>query len=704
MRPRQQKRSDGEEEVILGGKWRVFVGKQLLRAATMESPGRHAKVHWQSSVRPKEKKLRPITRIRNGILAAVVLFSMAGACFAQGAGQQSAPGISLRIERSFAAPRDKVFGLWTDPQAVAHWFLPPENARWTGPPTFEAHSGGKFRLRLVASDESYDLHGTFREVRAPEKLVLNWRWDKGSPLAGSPGDTEVTVEFFARGVRTDLVLTQTGFRSEESRGQYERGWLRCFREMEKLLNFVPPETLTRWKDFIRVSSPVVALEHATVIDGTGVPAQRDQTIVLSDGRITALGPSGSVEVPANAQRLDLTGCTAFPGLVGMHDHLFYLSNFFLTGNDKLARVMPFSYPRLYLASGVTTIRTTGTFEPYADLDIKKAIDAGTLIGPKVHVTGPYLTGEGYPLPQLYALTGTEDARRMVEYWAREGATSFKLYTDVPRAVAKAAIDEAHRWGLPITGHLGSIGFREAAELGMDNVEHGLWVDTEFAPDKKPDLAPAEYDATAVDMDINGEAMQSVIKALVDHHVAVTSTIAVWEQFALHPAASERVLDALSESDRKVAEDSRLINLKQMTDGTPHEKEYFERSVRMLPKEKEFERAFVRAGGLLLAGADAVIDVFIAGFGDQREVEMLVEAGFTPEQAIQIASLNGAQFLKESKRIGSLTPGKQADIVVVKGDVSKDIRDIENVEIVFKDGVGFDSKKLLESVRGQVGIH
>jgi imidazolonepropionase-like amidohydrolase len=558
-------------------------------------------------------------------------------------------------------------------------------------------------LRLIASDELYDLHGTFREVRAPEKLVLNWRWDKDSPLAGSPGNTEVTVEFFAVGGRTDLVLIQRGFRNEESRGQYERGWYRCFRQMDKLIDFVPPETLTRWKDFIRVSSPVVALEHATMIDGTGAPAKRDQTIVFSDGRITALGPSGSVEVPANAKRVDLTGYTALPGLVDMHGHLFYVSNFFNT-NDMLVHVMPFSFPRLYLASGVTTIRTAGTFEPYADLDIKKAVDAGTLIGPKMHVTGPYLTGEGYQLVQLYALTGPEDARRTVEYWAREGSTSFKLYTDLPRAVAKAAIDEAHRWGLPITGHLGSIGFREAAELGIDNVEHGLWVDTEFAPHKKPDLAPAEYDATAVDMDINGKAIQSMIKKLVDHHVAITSTIAVWEQFALHPAASERVLDALSESERKLSEDSRLIELKKMTDGTLHEREKHERFVRMLEKEKEFQRAFVRAGGLLLTGSDAVIDVFIAGYGDQREVEMLVEGGFTAEQAIQIASLNGAQFLKESKRIGSLAAGKQADIMIVKGDPSKNIRDIENVEIVFKDGVGYDSKKLIASVKGQVGIH
>jgi imidazolonepropionase-like amidohydrolase/uncharacterized protein YndB with AHSA1/START domain len=650
------------------------------------------------------RRIISMKRLGKYVAVGAILLFATGPVFAAGVAEENVMGISLRLERTFAAPRDKVFGLWTDPKAVAQWFLPPDQAsRWTEPPTFDVRPGGRFSLRLISREESYDLHGTFREVRAPEKLVLNWRWDKDSPLAGSPGDTEVTVEFFARGGRTDLVLTQSGFRNEESRGQYERGWHRCFREMEKLLNFVPPETLTRWKDFIRVSSPVVALEHATVIDGTGAPAKRDQTIVFSDGRITSLGPSGSVEVPANAKRLDLTGYTALPGLVDMHGHLFYVSNFFNT-DDRLAHVMPFSYPRLYLASGVTTIRTAGSFEPYADLDIKKAIDAGTLIGPKVHVTGPYLTGEGYPLVQLYALTGPEDARRMVEYWAREGATSFKLYTDVTRAEAKAAIEEAHRWGLPITGHLGSIGFREAAELGIDNVEHGFWVDTEFAPDKQPDFDPAEGDARSADMDINGEAIQAMIKTLVDHHVAVTSTIAVWEQFALHPAASERVLAALSESDRKISADSRLIDLKKMTDGTPQEKERYERYARMLPKEKELERAFVRSGGLLLAGSDAVIDEFIAGFGDQRQVELLVEAGFTPEQAIQIASLNGAQFLKEASRIGSLEVGKQADIMIVKGQPAKNIRDIEQVELVFKDGIGYDSKKLIASVKGQVGIH
>jgi len=618
--------------------------------------------------------------------------------------QENPAKISLRVERSFAAPRDKVFGLWIDPQAVAKWFLPPDQAHWTESPTFDARPGGRFSLRLISKEESYDLHGTFREVHSPEKLVLNWQWDKDSPLAGSPGDTEVSVDFLARGARTDIVLTQFGFRNEKSRGQYERGWNRCFREMDKLLDAVPPESLARWKEFIRVSSPVVALEHATVIDGTGAPAKRDQTIVMAGGRIAALGPSGSVNIPENAERINLAGYTALPGLVDMHGHLFYLSNFFHT-DDLLAHDMPFSYPRLYLASGVTTIRTTAAFEPYADLEIKRKVDAGTLIGPKIHLTSPVIEGEGYPLTQFHVLTGPEDARRMVEYWAREGVTSFKLSTDVTRAEAKAAIDEAHRWGLSITGHLCSIGFREAAELGIDNLEHGLWVDTEFASDKQPDVCPPDNNASAVDLDVNGDAIRSLIKTLVDDHVAVTSTMAAWERFLpCRPEASQRALEALSESERKLYEAGLLLDRKKITDGSSHEKELCERLTRMLKKEMEFERAFVGAGGLLLAGSDGDFEAGIAGFADQRELEMLVEAGFTPAQAIQIASLSGAQFLKEASRIGSLEVGKQADIMIVKGDPAKSINDIERVELVFKDGIGYDSKKLIASVKGQVGIH
>ncbi|HYL91998.1 MAG TPA: amidohydrolase family protein [Alphaproteobacteria bacterium] len=444
-------------------------------------------------------------------------------------------------------------------------------------------------------------------------------------------------------------------------------------------------------DYIREQSPVIALEHVRVIDGTGAAAKLDQTIVIANGKIAAIGASGSMAIPADAKRLDFTGHSALPGLVGMHDHLFY------PAGGTLYHDMPFTFPRLYLALGVTTIRTTGSIEPYLDLEMKDGIDQGKFGGPKINVTGPYLEGAGALTRQMHQLRDPEDARRTVEYWIAEGARSFKAYNVLTRAELKAAIDAAHQHGIKVTGHLCSIGFREAADLGIDNLEHGLTVDTEFFPDKKPDVCPNPTQAViaANKLDVNGPEIQQTIKTLVQHHVAVTSTLPVFEQLvAARPDVPQKVLDALSDDARKayLANRARIAQSKESPWPV------------MFQKEMEFERAFVKAGGTLMAGLDPTgIGGVIAGYGDHREVELLVEAGFTPLEAIKIASLNGAQFLGEDQHIGSLAVGKQADILLVKGDPSTKIADIENVEIVFKDGIGWDSKRLVESVKGQVGI-
>jgi imidazolonepropionase-like amidohydrolase len=457
------------------------------------------------------------------------------------------------------------------------------------------------------------------------------------------------------------------------------------------LCFAQSQPQPTMKDFIRVQSPMIALEHVRVIDGTGAAAKTDQTIVISGGKITAIGNAGVVPVPADANRLDMTGYSALPGLVGMHDHLFYPSG------GGLYHDMPFSFPRLYLALGVTTIRTTGSMEPYTDLEIKKAVDAGKIPGPKINATGPYMEGEGIPLLQLHQLTGPDDASRTVEYWVAEGARSFKVYNYITRAELKAVIDTAHKHGIKVTGHLCSIGFREAAELGIDDLEHGLTVDTEFHPGKKPDVCPNpnQAAAAAAKLEVTSEPIQTTIKVLIDKHVAVTSTLPVFEQFVpSRPDVPQKVLDMLSDDARKAYQGNRTRIAQNKESPWPV----------MFQREMEFERAFVKAGGTLLAGLDPTgIGGIIAGFGDLREVELLVDAGFTPLEAIKIATLNGAQFLGVADQVGSLIPGKQADIMLVKGDPSSKIADIENVEIVFKDGVGWDSKKLIDSVKGQVGV-
>ena len=453
------------------------------------------------------------------------------------------------------------------------------------------------------------------------------------------------------------------------------------------------------QQFIRVEAPLVALTHVRVIDGTGAAPLEDQTIVISDGKIQSIAPSASAKGQSSAQILDLKGYTVLPGLVGMHDHMFFP----MGGSPPMYSNMGSSFPRLYLALGVTTIRTTGSVVPFTDLEIKRLIDSGRMIGPKMHVTAPYLEGRGSFTPVMHELTGPDDARRMVNFWADEGATSFKAYMNITREELRAVVEEAHKRGLKVTGHLCSIGFREAAEIGIDNLEHGLFVDSEFVPDKKPDQCPAAAVSASLRLlDLKNPAVQDMIRTLVAKNVAITSTLPVFEASGAPLAqngigASSALLNPRALNVMNTDARVRYLTARARVSSTS---DY----LTLFRKATDFERAFVAAGGLLIAGLDPTGNGgIVAGFGDLREVELLVEAGFTPIEAIKIASFNGAKFLGEDARIGSIAVGKQADLMIVKGNPATNIADIEKVEIVFKDGVGYDSEKLIQSVQGLVGI-
>src|SRR3954471_14352560 len=290
------------------------------------------------------------------------------------------------------------------------------------------------------------------------------------------------------------------------------------------LNAQRPTLSPAVRAYVTVDTPVVALTHARVIDGTGSPARDDQTLIIRDGRISALGASSSVAIPSGAQVIYLSGKSVMPGLVMVHEHLYYP-----TGPGVYANLAE-SFTRLYLAGGVTSMRTGGNLNGFGDFGIKHDIDAGKKPGPWIDATAPYLEGPGLGLDQVHELTGADDARRLVNFWATEGATSFKAYMHITRAELRAAIEEAHKRGMKVTGHLCSVTYHEAAALGIDNLEHGFFVSTDFVADKKPDECPGQAKGqTALGaIDPNGAAAKSLIADLIAHHVAITSTLTVFE--------------------------------------------------------------------------------------------------------------------------------------------------------------------------------
>jgi imidazolonepropionase-like amidohydrolase len=443
------------------------------------------------------------------------------------------------------------------------------------------------------------------------------------------------------------------------------------------------------REFVSVPETVVALTNVRVIDGTGAAPRDNQTVVIQNGRITAVGPAASTQPPANARVLDLAGHTVFPGIVGMHNHTFYTTSF---GRSVQ---LNFSSPRLYLGSGVTTIRTTGSMSPYSELNLRKAIDDGQTPGPRMHVTGPYLSGAGAG-SGMHQVTSPEDARRVVAYWAEEGATWFKFYNLITREAMKAAIDEGHRRGVKLTGHLCSVGYREAVALGIDNLEHGLFANSEYDANKRPDECPRTAYQSLRELNVDSDPVRATLDDMIRNNVAMTSTLAVYELFIPNrPPIEQRMLDAMSPETRE-----EYLTTRQRYIDNPESAS----SPEVLKKAMAYEREFVRRGGLLAAGVDPTGNGgALPGFGDQRNLELLVEAGFTPVQALGIMTLNGAKVLGVADDLGSVAAGKIADLVVVRGNPAATPGDIRNVTHVFKDGVGYNPTKLIDSVRGTVGI-
>ena len=440
--------------------------------------------------------------------------------------------------------------------------------------------------------------------------------------------------------------------------------------------------------YVSVDAPLIALTHVRVIDGTGAAPREDQTLILNNGVITTMGSSASTDVPAGAQTIDLTGKSVIPGLVMVHEHLYYPNGPGVYGQ------LGESFSRLYLSGGVTTMRTGGNVNGFMDLNMMRLVDAGQKPGPAIDATAPYLNGPNTFI-QMRTLKGPEDARRQVQYWTDEGATSLKTYMQITRGELAAAINEAHRRGIKVTGHLCSVTYAEAANLGIDNLEHGFFAATDFVADKKPDECPGQAvgQKTIAALDENGAPFKALVQTLIKANVALTSTLTVFETFTPgrpKPPGIEVLTPQLKEQfDQNYARTS--LN-KQSIYTT------------LFPKGMALERAFAKAGGLLIAGTDPTGGGgVIPGFANQRQVELLVDAGFTPLEAISIATLNGAKYLGRDKTVGSIAVMKQADLVVINGNPAANIGDIRKVETVFKQGVGYDPAKLIASVQGKAGI-
>lgn len=446
------------------------------------------------------------------------------------------------------------------------------------------------------------------------------------------------------------------------------------------------------KSFIVVDTTLVAIENVTLIDGTGNDIKKNQTIIIKNDKIEAVGNTNDVAIPMNTLVIDGKNKTVIPGLVMMHEHLFYTKFFedwFSVGQ------MTFTFPRLYLAGGVTTMRTAGSIQPQSDLNVKQWTLEGKMTGPKMDVTSPFIEREGPPIAELGFIKNTKEVSEIVNFWANRGVTSFKLYNNITKEDMKVCLEEAHKRGFKVTGHLCSVTYEEASNLGIDNLEHGFMASTDFDEDKEEDICDPFNARTALTTEpIDSDKVDRLIDILIKNGTTITTTPNVFEPYTnreLIPGGGESAVTA------EVLKDVKGI----------YERSIGRDSLTLARFEKNliWLKQFYDKGGKLMAGTDPTgAGRTVAGYANQRTIEILVEAGFSLEDVIKICTLNGATYLEQQETIGTIEKGKIADIILIDGDLETNIKNIRNMEIVFKDGTGFSSKKLFESVKGKVGLN
>lgn len=444
-------------------------------------------------------------------------------------------------------------------------------------------------------------------------------------------------------------------------------------------------------DFIEIQDSIVAIKNVTLIDGTGRAIQYNQDIVFANNKIIAIGNHGKTKIPSKANIIDGTGKTVIPGLIMLHEHLFYAKPF---NNHFKAIHMTNTFPQMYLAGGVTTMRTAGSIEANTDLNIKNAIDQGKMIGPTIYVSTPHIEHEGF-IPQLQSLYGDENIENWLNYWFVKGITSVKVYNHISKKELSEIIRVAHNKNIKVTGHLCSITYREAAELGIDNLEHSFMASTDFVKGKKENQC-ANGIPSLTTLGDNDPELIDLMKYLIEKNVTLTYTPTVFEPFTnreIIPGGGDVALAPYLLEQMQTIYDH-TINTKRDSLGSI-----------LFKKEMKRVMKFYSMGGKITVGTDPTgSGKTIAGYSNQRLIELLIETGFNIVEAIKLATLNGAEYLEIEKETGTMEVGKKADLVLINGDLSKDISNIRNMEIVFKNGIGFGSKKIFDSVKGKVGLY
>jgi imidazolonepropionase-like amidohydrolase len=410
--------------------------------------------------------------------------------------------------------------------------------------------------------------------------------------------------------------------------------------------------------------------HANVFDAESGKIVKDQNVVVAGNRIRSIG-SGAVSA-AGAEVIDAAGKTLLPGLWDMHAHV--------GDNDGL----------LNLAAGVTTVRDMAN-DTDSLLARRKRIEEGKEIGTRIVIAG-IIDGRGpFQGPTKVLVSTEEEARAAVDNYARLGYVQIKIYSSVKPELVPAIIDEAHKKGLRVSGHIpAEMTAAECVKLGFDEIQHANFLMLNFTPDVKNTNTPTRFTEVAkrgADLDLNSPEVQSFVKLLKERHTTLDPTLSVFEDMFLTRAG--QIPRGFQPIARRLPPQVRRGLLSSGLTPPPGMDERYQKS---FAKMVELVGMMYRAGIPIEDGTDSM-----GGFSYHRELELDVMAGIPPEKVLQDATLNSARIMNLDRDLGSIAPGKLADLALVDGDPVANISDVRKTALVVKDGVLYRPAELYSAL-------
>jgi len=420
----------------------------------------------------------------------------------------------------------------------------------------------------------------------------------------------------------------------------------------------------------------ILIKNTKVMDSISIHENVD--VLVADGVIQTIGPG--ITIDGDVELIDGSNTTLIPGFVATHNHLHMPGATFLGEAGA----------RFYLAGGVTTMQTTGAAEPLQELQLRQDIEKGNVAGPNIVATGPYFTGPDGNAVML-RMTDADAIDKEIEQWVDRGVSWFKVYRHTTEDQLKAIIESAHKRGAKVTGHLCSITMQQAAELGIDAIEHGFIHAYDFAEDKSAGACDGSNSFRS-SLDIQGESLKALHELLIAENVAISSTPSIFEaqtpKTPINPAYKTYLAPHLLERAENY-----LQRREKADDSWYFKPEWLERTL-------AHDRLFLKRGGLLTIGPDPGLHS-IPGFADQRNFELLIQGGFTIQEAIQVMSANGAKLLDFEDR-GYIKEGYRADLILVTGDLESAPQKISDIKLIIKNGVTYTPEDLRKGLEGQLG--